>query len=547
MQPMRLDEVMSTALVVEQVHKARRAQSEWSRWPVCRRLAVLRRARRALAARSLGAESGLAFLPPDAEGAARAETLTAEVIPLAEALRFLEREAEAILAPRRPGSSGRPVWLAGVDLEVRREPLGVVLVIGPSSYPLFLPGVQTVQALAAGNAVVLKPGRGGTAAARGLADLLRQAGLPTGLLGILPEDPVAVRQALDASDGHGIGSGRGIGGGIDKVLLTGSAASGREVLAELAPRLTPAVMELSGCDAAFVREDADVERVVAALTFGLRLRGGVTCIAPRRVFVDARRAPELTARLDREAWRLSPVAVAPEIARRARDLIRQALRSGARCLTGPPSPSRIQAGAFPAVVLADVPPQAEILRVDLPAPVLSLVPVADDDEALALAEECPYALGATVFGAEAGARALAERVRAGVVVVNDAIVPTADPRLPFGGRGESGFGVTRGAEGLLALTVPKAVAVRRRSRGRLRHLEPVTAGDEALFRAFLALSHGGLGTRLRGLAALARALGRRIVRPPAKAAEPLVSPSGDTSSNSTLQNPIGRTPEEVLR
>ena len=90
------------------------------------------------------------------------ESLTAEVLPLAEACRFLEREAGKLLAPLRLGKRGLPLWLAGVRSEIQREPFGVVLIIGPGNYPLLLPGVQLIQALVAGNAVLLKPGVGGT-------------------------------------------------------------------------------------------------------------------------------------------------------------------------------------------------------------------------------------------------------------------------------------------------------------------------------------------------------------------------------------------------
>lgn len=493
---MRPDEALGLPvldiLVAERVRIARAAQRQWAERPVRERLAVLRRLRRNIAAAAL---TGDADLAASVHRKSRAETLSAEVLPLVEALRFVEREAESLLAPRRPGAAGRPSWLTGVDLEIHREPHGVVLVIGPSNYPLSLPGVQTVQALAAGNAVLLKPGRGGKESADALATALTDAGLPEGLVDVLSEQPDRVRKALDA--------------GVDKVVLTGSADTGREVLRELAPRLVPATMELSGCDAAFVRADADLDRVTAALAFGLRLNGGATCIAPRRVFVDTRLAPELATRLQRAVLSVAPTRVPPEIAGRARELIAEALELGARRLSGPVRAQSLQADFFPPVVLADVPPQAALLSEDLFAPVLSLVPVSGDEEALALDGRCPYALGATVFGSETGARALARRIPAGVVVVNDMVVPTADPRLPFGGRGESGFGITRGAEGLLEMTVPKALAVRTRKRGRLRHLEPPEPDDEALFRAFLAVGHGDLRTRLGGTVALCRALLRR--------------------------------------
>ncbi len=374
------------------------------------------------------------------------EILTSEILPLAEACRFLEREAPRILATRRLGAEGRPAWLTGVESEVRREPLGTVLVIGPSNYPLFLPGVQTLQALAAGNTVLWKPGVGGLAAARAFATLARHAGLPAGLLTLLSEDPQAARDAIAA--------------GVDKVLLTGSSATGRDVLSELASTLTPATLELSGQDPLFVLPGADLDRVARALRFGLTLNHGTTCIAPRRVFV----ARELAAGLSER-------------------------------ITGLPE--------------------------------IPILPFASLEEALADAARNPYALGASIFGPEEDAFALAGRVRAGVVVINDVIVPTADPRLPFGGRGESGYGVTRGAEGLLDLTVPKVVAVRRGRR--LPHLEDPHPADADLFRAYMRLVHGGgPGARVRGAVELAKALLIRRHRasatsPPA----PLLKERGD--------------------
>ncbi len=130
-----------------------------------------------------------------------------------------------------------------------------------------------------------------------------------------------------------------------------------------------------------------------------------------------------------------------------------------------------------------------IVSEDLFAPVLSLITVADDAEALAFSRECPYSLGATIFSRDlAAAETLARKVRAGVVVINDLIVPTADPRLTFGGRARSGFGTTRGAEGLLEMTVPKIVSVRR---GKSRpHLEEPQRGDAEMFDAYIRAAYG---------------------------------------------------------
>jgi hypothetical protein len=142
--------------------------------------------------------------------------------------------------------------------------------------------------------------------------------------------------------------------------------------------------------------------------------------------------------------------------------------------------------------------------------VLSLIEVENDEDALRQAARCPYALGATIFGASHAARDLAGRVQAGVVIVNDMIAPTADPRVPFGGRGESGYGVTRGAEGLLGLTAAKTVIVKRgRSR---RHLDVLRGGEDRLLLAWLRTTHAG-SWRRRFRAALDLVKeGRRYVR-----------------------------------
>jgi acyl-CoA reductase-like NAD-dependent aldehyde dehydrogenase len=478
-----------TTNVREALRVARQAQPAWAARSLPQRLQLVRRLRHSIARQPERLAQGVM---PVAQRTL-ADTLVAEVLPLLDACRFLEREAPHILAPQRLRRRGRPLWLHGVELELCREPLGVVLIMAPANYPLLLPSVQTLQALVAGNAVLLKPGAGGLAAAGAFVQHLQSAGLDWPLVQVLSEAPVAAQTAIAY--------------GVDKVLLTGSAATGAAVLELLAPHLTPAVLELSGCDAAFVRADADLDLVVRALTFSLRLNGGATCIAPRRVFVARPLAAALESRLVRAVQAMAPCVVAPAMTARVQELVADACAQGARSLAG----DFVSEQAMTPVLVADATPAMRLLQADVFAPVLALVPVHDDADALAAAAPCPYALGAAVFGQDRAARALAQRVRAGVVVVNDVIVPTADPRLPFGGRGQSGFGVTRGAAGLLELTCSKAVAMRR---GRWRpHYAPPRAQDAALFRAYIAAAHSA-SWRERVMAVLAclRALGRGIWR-----------------------------------
>jgi len=480
------DDAICTALLA-----ARLAQVRWSATPLAGRLEVIRRARHLIA------EHGLRLAAASAEGRGRpaAEALTAEVLPLAGACRFLERDATRLLAPRPLSLWTRPLWLMGVGAEVRRVPFGVVLIIGPGNYPLLLPGVQLVQALAAGNAVLLKPAPVSAAPMRVLVELLAQAGLDVSLVTLLPDSTEAAQAALAA--------------GVDKVIFTGSAATGEKILAQLAPRLTPATMELSGCDAVFVRADADLDLVVRCLAFGLKFNAGATCLGPRRVFVHRSIATELEGRL---AQAFPGNNARGQTLERIRPLVSEALAAGAHVVTGALHSNNTI--TLP-LILAAVPPDAALLREDVFAPVLSLITVNSDDEALTFNHTCPYALGATVFSRDKdAARALATRIRAGGVVINDMIAPTVDPRLPFGGRDRSGFGVTRGEEGLLEMTVPKVITW---NRARWRpHLDDTVMADADLFQAFLEFSYGPWRKRWTALVKLVRLGWRRMNAPKRK-------------------------------
>lgn len=466
---------------------SRQAQFAWAAFPLTERLKVIARFRQLLAEQAEIVASAATAQPARSV----AEILASEIAPLAEACRFAERNAVKILEPRRVGRAGRPLWLMGVCSEVRREPFGLVLIIAPSNYPIFLPGVQIIQSLVAGNSVLLKPGNGGSSAARELVRLLNVAGLPANLLHILPDAPEAAQYAIAA--------------GVDKVFFTGSARTGARVLAQLAPTATPAAMELSGCDAVIIRADADLDLAVRAIAFGLRLNASQTCIAPRRVFVSRTVATEFEGRLA-QALSGQAVTIPPQHSQRLSPLVRDALAAGAHLLSGQFQRDGNLAGPL---VLAGVKPGLALLKEDIFAPALAILTVSSDDEALQLANDCPYALGVTIFSRdEEQARLLAGRVNAGVVVINDLIAPTADARLPFGGRKLSGFGMTRGPEGLLEMTTTKVVVSNRA--GIRPHFDPPRHDDAELFHHYLGAAHGRtIGQRLKAIGRLIRTLIKR--------------------------------------
>jgi acyl-CoA reductase-like NAD-dependent aldehyde dehydrogenase len=486
----------------------RSAQAGWAATPIARRMRVLRRFRAELAT---GAQEFSATVPvayPGHLSRSEADTLITEVLPLAEACRFLEKEAAFILAPRVESSKNRPFWLRNVEVCVEHAPLGVVLLLAPGNYPLFLAGAQALQALAAGNAVLWKPASSGVACAHAMRVMLIASGLPPDLLTILDPAP-AIATAF-------------ITEGVDKVFLTGSAATGEAVLHALAASATPAVMELSGCDAVFVLEGADLSRVVEALIFGLRLNGSATCMAPRRVFVESRSADRLAVALHAALIGFAPVSVPLRSTSLLAECLEDARQHGAQVLLdGLPvekpgfssAPGTCMVGAS---LIADASPTLRITRTDLFAPVLSLMSFRTVPNAVAMHRECPYALTAAIFGPAPKARELASQLNVGTVVINDLIVPTADPRVPFSGRKRSGFGATRGREGLLEMTAPRAI-VQQRSKSTMAY-KPTTQAHGQLFAGYLQASHAqGWRNRLQGLRAMAAAmpgLGRALGREP---------------------------------
>jgi acyl-CoA reductase-like NAD-dependent aldehyde dehydrogenase len=401
---------------------ARAAQTRWASNPIAHRVRVVRELRHLLAENA----EPLAIAVAATNDRSMEEKLVSEVLPLADACRWLKKNAARLLAPRRSGSRGCPFWLRGFSFEVQRQPFGLVLVIGPGNYPLFLPAVHSLHALVAGNAVLFKPAPGARNIALFFAKLARDAGLDPALLTILPESVDAARDA--------------IAGGVDKVIFTGSSENGRDVLADLATSNTPAVMELSGEDAVLVFADADLDLVVRALDFGARLNNGRTCIAPRRLIVVQSVADDLLARMA----------------------------------------------------------HAHIPR-------LLIERVRDEATAVLRANAADFALGASIFSRDvARARSLAARIKTGFVLINDLIAPTADPRMPFGGIKASGFGTTRGDEGLLEMTFPHVVAVR--SGNSYRHFGESDADDAKIFSSYIRAVHGRRGMRFSALRDLSGAL-----------------------------------------
>lgn len=306
---------VTAASVLGSISRARAGQVSWSGLAIRQRLAHLRRMRNAIA---LNPRPLLEAIRLSRSGRNESEVLVSEVLPFLDATKFLETKAEKLLRTVRVDNATRPLWLRGVELEIHREPVGVVLIIAPSNYPFFLPGVQLVQALAAGNAALIKPGAGTSPAMLALHRYADAAGFPPNLVTVLDESPAAAMDAIAA--------------GVDKVWLTGSARTGRTIAKLASETLTPMVCELSGCDAAILLPGGDPELAARAVTFGLALNNSQTCMRPHRLLVHR----SLESAFRRELLeRLSELRIPlkAETGARLRKLLQDAQRSGKAVIT----------------------------------------------------------------------------------------------------------------------------------------------------------------------------------------------------------------------
>lgn len=464
--------------------RCRREQESWAALPVKERLRPVRELRRLL----VRDHEKLCAAVADDIGKPPEESLAGEVLPVAAACKYLLGTAARALRPQRVGGRYRPLWLMGQKDVIHRRPRGLVGIIGTWNYPVYLNGTQLLHALTAGNGVIWKPSEVAPASAAALQDLFREAGYPTDLIQVLPATREAGRDLAEAD--------------VDHVVFTGSSATGRKLAETLGRRLVSSTLELSGCDALFVLDDADAVLAARAAWFGATVNRGQTCIAARRAFVHRGVYPAFVEALRPLAATGRPARLALESqVRQAERLVEDALAAGARLLeTTPGDPAAADDECAPAVVL-DARPDMALCREASFAPLLAVVPYDNLEDAVRMNGRCAYGLGASVFTAKPSrALRLAEQVRAGMVTVNDVVIPTAHPATPFGGVGESGWGVTQGEGGLLEMTVPQVVSVRG---GRFRPHYDQAVGKMPISRqslqGMLEMSHGrGFGARWRG-------------------------------------------------
>ena len=442
-------EVQTAGDVRAAVESARKAQPEWAALKVAERGRILSRAIPVLLARQ---EEFLDVIVRET-GKPRAEALAVEIMAACDAIQFWAKRAPRILADRKLSMH----LLKTKKLCIAYRPLGVVGIITPWNFPLMLALNPTIQALMAGNAVVLKPSEVTPFSGLLIQELLRSTRLPDGVFQLLLGDGETGAALVDA--------------GVNKISFTGSVRTGRKVGEACGRNLVPCTLELGGKDPMIVCADADLERAANGAVFGAFSNAGQICVSTERVYVVEEVADAFTQKVVEKTGMLRQGAsgefdVGPMIWPTQLEIVSRhvedARSRGATVLTGGRRNPELAGLFYEPTVLTGVTHEMAVMREETFGPVLPIMRVRDEEEALRLANDSRYGLNANIWTRDRrkGER-LARAVQSGSVVVNDCMLTYGATESPFGGLKESGIGQVNGETGLRGFCHAQSIIIDR--------------------------------------------------------------------------------------
>jgi acyl-CoA reductase-like NAD-dependent aldehyde dehydrogenase len=441
------------AALVEILSRARATQSAWRGVPIEKRCAQLRALRDCM----MVAREELANAVVAEAGKPRVEALFADLFVALDTAGYFAKHGARLLRPKRvPHHSSAAKAKSG---RIVYDPVGVIGIISSWNYPLAIPLSQIIPAVAAGNAVICKTSDFTPHCGALIEKLFADAGFPKNLVAVIQGGGEAGQALIDAAP--------------DKIMFTGSVATGRRVAEACGKKLIPSVLELGGKDAMIVLADANVDVAASAAVWGSYTNCGQVCLSVERLFVEQVIEEKFLALCVEKTkkLRLGPGSdpatdvgplIRPQHVQRMSDLVNDAVARGARVLCGGKPRPDLGTNFFGPTVIAGVNSTMKLFQEETFGPILAVQSVKDADEAVARANDSTFALAASVWTSDAKrGQAIAAQLRAGAVMVNDAISYFGIAEAPHGGCGASGWGRTHGKAGLLEMVQVKSIDVDR--------------------------------------------------------------------------------------
>ena len=435
--------------VNEAVKAARNAFKDWSKKSPKERASYITKAADLLV-KKYGKErelTGLKTLIMEEMGK-RLPEADVEVIESSDILRYFADKGPLLLKPREI-SLNKDLWPTKSS-KVFFQPFGVIGIIKPWNYPLEMPMWALGPALVAGNTVILKPSEYASFVGLEIGKMFEEVGLPEGVLNIITGDSETGKLLVRHSD-------------IDMISFTGSLEAGKDIAVECAKRLRKYNLELGGNDAAIIEKDADLELTANGIVWGSFCNSGQVCVRPKRVFVNESKYEEFLGLLKEKTERLrKDVDFGPIVSKKQlfkiEEFINDAIRKGAKCIVGGKIISDTNGFYFPPTILVNINPNMKIMKEECFVPVLPLTVVKNTHEAIKLANESIYGLGASIWSKDLiRSEENAKSLQTGMVWIND--VNVAFPEAPWPSIKQSGGGIDLSEWSLYDYTIKKHINI----------------------------------------------------------------------------------------
>jgi succinate-semialdehyde dehydrogenase/glutarate-semialdehyde dehydrogenase len=477
LEPIGEIEVQTAEDAQSAVEAARKAQPAWGALPFEARSRHMTRALETLLER----QDEIVEVVVRESGKPRTEAIMMAIFASCDALTYYAKRARKILRPEKRKLHG--LLRLSKSLRIVYRPLGVVGVISPWNAPVILSLNPCIQALMAGNAVILKPSEVTPFSGRLVGEIFEAAGLPEGVLQVLTGDGETGAALCEA--------------GVDKISFTGSVETGRKVAEVCARRLTPCTLELGGKDPMIVCSDADLDAAARGAVVGAFLNTGQICCGTERIYVVDEVAGAFTDKVikcvaelrqgDDGEFDVGAIFRDRQLAL-IEDHVAEAVSKGAKVLAGGRRNPDLKGLYYEPTVLTHVTHDMKIMREETFGPILPIMRVRDEEEAILCANDTPYGLGANVWTSDTRRGVeLAKQIDSGSVCVNDVTMTYRAVEAPFGGRKQSGIGQVNGETGLKGYCYAQPILTDRWGGRRTPGQYPYSARNDARLKRLIRL------------------------------------------------------------